>query len=212
LITSAVVGLLFSGPASADLRQYSVSLDLPGLGVPDSVQDLELEIALYNDNNVAGDSWARIDNVVLGSSVEDFTDSAPFGAPGFETWLNPDNVTRVDVGGDGAMLIDDTGGDPPWPVVTYKDYYGRDGDILSLDIVVDLGPLSGFWGGDRLVLSLYDPWDPWLAPLVPGFSGLGDVAIISSDGLSVVPTPGACLLALLGFGSAGLKLRKKSTG
>lgn len=210
LVVSAMVWLLCSSAIWADLHQYHVSLDLNSLGISDAVRDVELEIALYNDNGVSGDSWARVDNVVLGSTLEDFTASDPFGSPGFERYLNPDNVTRVDIWGDGAMLIDDTGGSPPWPVLAYKDYLDRDGDTLYLDIAVDLGSQSGFWGGDRLVLSLLDPWT--LSPLVSGLSGLGDVAVISKKGLSVVPVPGACLLAILGFGSAGLKLRKRSQG
>jgi hypothetical protein len=211
VLSAVAVLLLMLGPGAASADVYHVSLDLPSLGVDPSVTDLELEIQLYDNNWSLGDSWANIDNVVLSPETIDF-EGLPLGdLGGFDDSLSTSGSVSVLESPSGSgnhvmQILED-----PWFLSTlvYRDFYGFTGSVLSFDVEAELAPSDGFWPGDELVFSLLDP--STLDPLVAGFTpGFADVAVVTADGLSVVPAPGACLLAILGFGSAGYGLRKRS--
>ena len=207
----AVAVLLWANMAFADT--YHVELDLSSLGIDLSVvSDLELEIQLYDNNWWLGDSWANIDNVVLSPETIDFESLPPGDLGGFDGSLNTFGSVSVLESPSGSgnhvmQILED-----PWffSTLVYRDFYGFTGSVLSFDVEAELGPSGGFLPGDELVFSLLSlDFDTYLQPLVPGFSGFGDVAFIDAGGLHVVPLPGACLLGLLGFGSAGLGLRRR---
>ena len=207
----AVAAMLWANMASADT--YHVELDLPSLGIDLSVvSDLELEIQLYDNNWWLGDSWATIDNVDLSPETIDFEGLPPGDLAGFDDSLNTFGSVSVlespSGSGNHVMQILE---DPLFSsTLVFRDFYGFTGSVLSFDVEAELAPSDGFWPGDELVFSLLSlDFDTYLQPLVPGFYGFGDVAFIDADGLHVVPLPGACLLGLLGFGSAGLGLRKR---
>ena len=211
-IAPVLVLMLTLGTVSADV--YHVSLDLSNLGVDLAVvSDLELKLQLYDNNWWLGDSWANIDNVVLSPETIDFESLPPGDLGGFDDSLNTFGSVSVlespSGSGNHVMQILE---DPLFSsTLVYRDFYGFTGSVLSFDVEAELAPSDGFWPGDELVFSLLSlDFDTYLQPLVPGFDGFGNVAYIDAGGLHIVPVPGACLLAVLGFGSAGYLLRKRS--
>ena len=188
---------------------YNVSIDVSSL----LGSGLELEIDLYDNSGTIGDSWALIDNVMLGAVVEDFE----FGdIGGFDDSLNPASVDAVlgslYGGGNYVMRIDE---DPTFnPTITWRDFAGSSAAILgfSFQFFGDAG------GQDELVFSILDPvsLDPLLPGLTPGF---GDVLAVQSDGMdhigavtvAVIPEPVTMFGICMGIaGMAGYIHRRRN--
>jgi hypothetical protein len=223
LLTIAVVTVICSSMASAEL--YHVSIDLSALGIDVSATDVELRVALYDRSDVTGDSHPFLDNVRLGSAIDDFTDGG--GDASLEGFSDSPDLDFVSVEehplgtGNHVMRIHEENIVDPflpsaYPALAVRNYFSPDGSVLSFDLDTRLSDAVGFSGLDELVVSLLDPGS--LSPLVDGLApGSGDVVAftaftvrsVTGVDVEVVPTPGACLLAFLGFGSATLKLRKK---
>lgn len=205
-LASAAVCLFLACPALT--APIFVSFDLSGL----SATNIELEISLYDNSGTIGDSYALIDNVVLGADVDNFDDGT---LGGFNNSLNP-----ASVGVENQMLRIDE--DPTFnPTIAYRDYTPATGSELSFDLELFLSEDSGSFGQDNLVFSLLDP--DTLDPLVPGLTqGFGDVLSITGDGYGanekmvsvststsrVIPLPGAAILCGIGLGFAGLIRRR----
>jgi len=210
-VLSVGVLMLWSGSVQADF--YHVSVPLSDLGV----SSFQLVAELYDNSGVIGDSWARMDNVAVGSVVVDFEDGT---LGGFDESLNdPDSVEVVGgtLDGTGSLLmwIDE---DPIFSsTIVFRDYSVSIGDTLTFDVETTLSTEPGFWGLDQFVVSLKDPDTG--APLLDGLTGFGDILAVDVGGfentggaeVTVVPAPAAVLLGLLGFGAGGLGLRRGRT-
>ena len=86
LVVSLSTLLFFTGITRADLFHH-VSIDISSL----KGNALELEIDLFENSGVVGDSWTVIDNMVLGGAVINFEDAI---LQGFDNSLNPGNVSN----------------------------------------------------------------------------------------------------------------------
>ena len=164
LLAIAVAVVFWTGVASAAM--YHVDLDLPGLGIDlSSVTDLELEIQLYDNNGNLGDSWARLDNVVLGSETINFQDGS---LGGFDDSFNtPGSVSVVESplgSGNLVMRMDE---DPfSSSTLVFRDFFGFTGSVLSFDVEAELEYFrpamrwcSAFWtpgrpAGDRFLARI----------------------------------------------------------
>ncbi len=211
LIVSFVVISIVSGTSRADPYAYRASIDLSGI----VGSDFELEVAVYDNSGVIGDSYALIDNVVFGAVSDDFES----GIGGFIVdSFNPGSVNVVggSLNGSGASVlrIDE---DPfVTPTLTYRDYTGSSATSLSFDFQMFASDTVGLFGRDELVFSILDPVT--FDPMLPDLTGFGDVLAINSDGMiytndvavSIVPVPGALLLGMVGFGTVGLWRRLRA--
>lgn len=206
--TSTIMLVILCAVSTVSAVSQNASVQLAGL----AGQDVELVVSLYDNSGVIGDSWALIDNVMLGPARDDFEDG---GLGGFDGSLNPASVAVV------SGSLDETGSyvmqmseDPVFtPTIAYRDYISPDGAVLSFDFEMVASDTVGFWGADALVVSLLDPQT--LEPLVPGLTGFGDILAVDFQGMqyvsgvtvtSPVPVPGSLLLTMLGVGF--LRLRK----
>lgn len=214
IVSNLLVGfsilLLLGGTAWADLYHH-VSIDVSSL----SGSDIELEIDLFDNSGVIGDSWALIDNVIFGVEVADFEDAT---LQGFDDSLNPLSVGVVPgslSGGNWLLRIDE---DPVFtPTITYRDFLPSTATTLSFDFQMTSTGTVGPWGQDALIVSILDPvtLDPLLPSLTPGF---GDVLEVTASGavyspaveVELVPVPPALLLGMIGIGTVGIlqRLRK----
>jgi hypothetical protein len=213
-VNIAVVSLLLvalgSKAAFADI--YHVAIDLSGLGG----RDLQLQAALYDNSGVIGDSWARLDNVALGSAIDNF-EGGTLG--GLNASLNPSSVAAVpgSLNGTGNYLLRIDEDPSVTPTYVFRDYLSPNGSTLTFDFEMTASATSGPWGRDQLVFSLLDPRT--LDPLVGGLTGFGDVLAVDAVGLqyssavsaAVVPVPAAVLLGVLGLSLAGWRLRRTAT-
>ena len=210
LLLAFIAISFFAVSTQADLYPYRASIDLSGI----VGSDFELEVALYDNSAVIGDSYALIDNVVFGAESDDFES----GIGGFVDFFNPDSVNVVagnlDGSGASVLRIDE---DPfVTPTLTYRDYTGAAATSLSFDFQMFASNTVGPWGLDELVFSILDPVT--LYPLLPDLTGFGDVLAVNADGMiytddvsvSIVPVPGAVLLGLIGFGTVGLWRRLRA--
>lgn len=208
LIVSLAVISVFAGTSWADPYPYHASIDLSSI----AGSDFELEVALYDNSGVIGDSYALIDNVVYGAVSDDFES----GIGGFI--VDPFNPTSVNVvagnlDGSGASVLRIDEDPLVTPTLTYRDYTGSAATNLSFDFQMFASDTVGTFGLDELVFSILDPVT--FAPLLPDLTGFGDVLAVNADGMiytddvsvSVVPVPGALFLGMLGFGTLGA-LRK----
>ena len=201
----------FSGTALADLFQH-VSIDVSSIGG----SDFELEIDLFDNAGVIGDSWAQIDNVAYGTTFVDFETGT---LEGFDNSLNPSSVGVALgnlAGGSYVLQIDE---DPVFtPTITYRDFLPSTATILSFDFKMNSTGTVGPFGQDALVFSILDPVT--LSPFssLQGLNGFGDILEVTDSGalyspgvtVELVPVPPALLLGMLGIGSGSilLKLRK----
>jgi hypothetical protein len=209
---------LGSSSALADLY-YHVSIDLSSFG-----GNVQLQAALYNNSGVVGDSWALMDNVVLGSALDNFEGGISGTLGSFNDILNPADVSVVagNLNGDGefVMRIDEDPGAPPlMETFAYRDYLSPHSDTLEFDLGLTTSTTAGSRGLDEFVISILDPA---FQPLLKGLTGTdidwaGDILAIDADGaqytdmvtLTRVPLPAAVLLGLLGFGTAAIGLKRQ---
>ncbi|MHC4434288.1 MAG: hypothetical protein ACYTBS_20790 [Planctomycetota bacterium] len=175
--------------------------------VPSST-NFELEVALYDNSPVIGDSWALIDNVVFGIAIDDFEGGT---AGGFDVSLNPGSVSTApgNLNGTGSYVLRIDEDPVVYPTFTFQDYVGASVTTLEFDV-----EFFGDAGGcDELVFSVLD-WslNPLLTGLTPTF---GDVLAVYSGGMeytnnvsvaptTIIPVPGALLLVMIGVGTAGI--------
>jgi hypothetical protein len=191
-----------------------VSVDLSSV----SGASFQLEIDLYDNSGVTGDSWALIDNLSIGTSAQDFEGGT---LQGFDKSLNPASVSVVSGtllgGGSQVMRISE---DPVvTPTIVFRNYLSPDGTVLSFDYDVHASLAAGPLGLDELVVSILDP--DTLEPLLPGVNGFGDVLSANASGVQhsdevtlsgspTIPAPGALLLGLIG--AAGVGAWRKARG
>ena len=141
--------------------------------------ELQLELALYDNSDVVGDSWVFIDNVQLGGVMQ--ADFESGSLEGFDPNLNPDSVKVVggalDQVGRFFMRMDE---DP----VTYVTFTWRDMSrgptTLEFDFRMEASETVGFFGLDEFVVNVLDPNS--LIPLLPQLPA-GGVMAVTADGI-----------------------------
>ena len=126
--------------------------------------ELQLELALYDNSDVVGDSWVFIDNVQLGGVMQ--ADFESGSLEGFDNSLNPDSVKVVGGALDGFgrffMRIDE---DPvTFVTFTWRDL-SRGLTTLEFDFRMEASETVGFFGLDEFVVNVLDPNS--LVPLLP---------------------------------------------
>lgn len=212
IVSNLFVALLaliaFSGTAWALPSHVSIDISsLAGSGI-------ELEINLYDNSGVIGDSWALIDNVTLEPAIE-IIDFETGTLEGFEDWLNPVSVGVVSgdlVGGSYVLRIDEDPGVTPTITYTYRDFLPSAATTLSFYFEMTASNTPGPWGLDALVFSILDPVTLSPFPSLPGLYGFGDVLEVTASGamyspgvtVIVIPVPGALLLGMIGIGTMGI--------
>ena len=202
-----------SAPVWADLSPpYHVSIDVSSL----AFANFELELALYDNSDVLGDSWVFVDNVLLGGvPMADFESGT---LDGFDGSLNtPGSVTVAGGSIDGAgtllMRIDE---DPIYlSTIAFRDFGGSAASILEFDLQMEASTTLGFWGLDEFVVNVLDP--VWLDPLLPelpfgGILSLSAAGLQTADGVAatVIPAPGAALLGAIGLACTALARRRRA--
>ncbi len=182
---------------------------------------IELEVQLNDNNGTIGDSWARIDNVVLGATREDF-EAGTVG--GFNVSLNPTAVSVIPgaLNGTGDYVLQMNEDPAVTPTILFRDFSGSSATILTFDMSFTGSSTSGFLGLDNVIVRLLDPLSlsPLLSGVTPGFGDLLAVdssGVRSAGGVSIgpvqpVPAPGAVILGIIGSGSIGLIRRHVKGG
>lgn len=102
-----------------------------------------------------------------------------------------------------------TNANPASPIPSFR---GALSEILFTDVGIIDNTLKGDWGEMSMEFSTAGPWEGLLIQLTT--SGLWfDMTWQDVNGggvnASVVPVPGTALLALLGLGTAGMRLRRR---
>ncbi len=201
-------------PSWADMTSH-VAINVSSLaGHP-----FELELNLYDNSGVIGDSWALIDNVVLGGTQIGFEDGT---LNGFDASLNPASVKvapgALDGTGNCVLRIDE---DPVFtPTITFCDFSASTAVLLEFDMAFTGSTKAGFFGLDQFVVRLLDPQS--LDPLLPGMTpGVGDLLAVDARGaasaagvtltpIQSVPVPGAAILAAIGLACTGIARRRRA--
>lgn len=210
-----IVGIV-SVYARADIAGH-FAIDVSGL----AGKSIELEVSVYNNNGIAGDSRVQIDNVALGSNRQEF-ETGSLG--GFDATLNPASVNVVSgsLNGTGSYVLQ-VDEDPAYsPTITFCDFAGSSATTLDFDISFSGSSSPGFFGLDDLVVRLLDPQS--LEPLLQGLNpGVGDLLAVdegsvqTAGGVSfspaqTVPAPGAIVLGSLGLALTALGARRRQHG
>ena len=204
--------LLFGGMAWADLYHH-VTVDVTSI----AGSDFELEIDLFDNSGITGDSWALIDNVVYGAMVVDFETGT---LEGFDNSLNPSSVGVASgnlSSGSFVLRIDE---DPMFtPTITYRDFLPSTATTLSFDFKMNSTGVVGPFGQDALVFSILDPVTLNPFSSLPGLYGFGDVLEVTASGatyspgvnVQLVPVLPSLLLGMIGIGSGGILLRLRKS-
>jgi len=205
LALNLVILVALAGPqvfASPTLPPSYVTIDVSGL----VGKDISLDFSLYDNSGVVGDSWAVIDNVAINGMVVDFEDGT---LRGFDDSLNPDSVEVVPgtIWGAGSKVMRIDEDLLVTPTVTYRDYLSSGATSLSFELEMTTSETVGPWGLDELVVSIYNYTDAiWAIP---------DALVVNADGaftsaetsITIIPAPGAAVLAMIGIGCVGLVRR-----
>jgi hypothetical protein len=181
-----------------------------GMGGPTHVQiqisslvgkPISLDFQLWDNSGVVGDSWVLIDNVVLGSGTP--IDFEGGDLDGFV--VDPTvNIVPGSIDGTGALVLRMNEDPSLWPVIVYRDYAGSDATTLSFDFDMTASDTVGAWGLDEFQMNVLDMnlsgRDIWWA-----VTANADGIVTSQETTAtVIPAPGALVLGLIGFGTAGL--------
>jgi len=172
-------------------------------------KDISLEFHLYDNSGVAGDSWVVIDNVVLGDGTPIGFEGGPGGFV-----VDPLFVTIVpgSIDGTGISVLkmdEDPSLEPLWPVMAYKEYGASLATTLSFDFDMTASDTEGT--GEPPMPRL----DEFQVHVFDMSGSGGDIMwalIVNADGIvtsaettaTIIPAPGALLLALIGTGAVGL--------
>jgi len=212
LVMLACLSLLFiPSLASADLLR--VDIDLTGY----AGRDITLSFGLW-DYNFLDDSSVKIDNValtgVLDHDFEGITSQAELVSDGWYSGLDifwaPNAFLDPTVTPTGHAMQMNDDSSVPWPVLADYDYSSIVGTTLSFDLDTSLSDVRGAW--DLLDVFEVIIWDN------STYDDISPALRINSDGISsssltdvtVVPVPGAALLACIGMGMVSLIRRAKS--
>lgn len=200
-VLSGIFLLFFLTVVTCFGTPYSIEVDVSSF----AGSEFELELDLYDNSGIVGDSWAFIDNIFVKgpSGVTGLVDFESKTLEGFDDSLNPNSVEVVSGcwgSGKYMMRIDE---DPNFtPTITYKDFLPSDATTLHMEFEFISDGTTGFWGPDALVASLLDP--STLDPLIPGLTTRGDFLkvtasgnIISSEVTGIASIPDADTLILL---------------
>lgn len=202
VLAVVVAVALWANMASADT--YHVELDLSSLLFDTSVPVLGLDISLWDNNYdvIEVSSHVFVDNVVLAKDgVEIDADRFDGGLcgffdPDFDPHVIPSWPSYVSCE-DQMIRIDE---DPLHAWTTAFRTYDLSlypitsfaGTVLSFDVDEYLSDVPGFYGLDRLAISLFDE-SGW-TPVASSFSPWGDVALIDPLACTWSHCPGrACL-------------------
>jgi hypothetical protein len=216
-IMASIFFLTFVTATISFATPYWVEVDVSSI----AGSDIELEIDLFENSGIVGDSWAFIDNVQIGGPTGiieevDFEDGT---LQGFDDTWNPAQVNIVT--GDWwsenwMMQIDEASFTP---TITYRDFLPSSATTLHMEFEFISDGTVGPFGQDALVASLLDPVT--LNPLITGLTGSGDFLETTASGNSVspevtgiepIPEPTTILLmscGLLGLLGIGIRHRKK---
>ena len=176
-VVAVVFCVLAAQAVKAELTPpQHVTIDVSAL----TSQEIELELALYDNSEVIGDSWVLIDNVVLGGVTQADFESGTL--EGFDDSLNPGSVSAVPGSLDGTgsyvMRIDE---DPvTFVTFTWQDYPGSDAQTLEFDLQMQASEVDGFFGLDEFVVNILDP--DTLTPLLPQL-GIGGILSLTAEEL-----------------------------
>ncbi len=205
LMSGLVFVLLLVSPAWADVAH--VSIDISSL----AMQDIEMEFALYDNSGTVGDSWAFIDNIMLGGSLVAGFEAGALAPVNGSLNAASVNVVPGSIGGSGAFVMRMDEDPAVTPTFAILDLSGSAATTLEFDLDFTGSATPGFFGLDQFVLSLLNPdsLDPLLPGLTPGFGDLftadangfqTGAGVTVSSGVTPVPAPGALVLATLGLG------------
>jgi len=184
----AALLLLDAGTASAMLEAW---IDVSDLGVT----EIELEVALYNNSGLVGDSWAFVDDIAISSPQGDLSDQPAFSTAAAVAG----SLENVGVGATQINEQQDVN-----PTMLRWQYPVAAGDMLTFEFGMQASETAGSWGLDELVFSLLDPSTG--APLGTGLTeGMADVLAVTAEGVrhtnrvAVIPEPATLLFALFGI-------------
>jgi len=189
--------LLNISTASAMLEVW---IDVSDLGD----REIELEVALYDNSGVVGDSWAFVDNIAVGPPRGDLPEgldlSTAAAVAGSLEGVGSD-ATRV---GEEENLT---------PTMLRWQRSVTNGNMLTFEFGMNASEEAGHWGLDELVFSILDPATG--TPLLMGLTdGMGDVLAVTASGVqhtdrvTIVPEPATLLFGV--FGIAFLRWRRRA--
>lgn len=187
-----VVALVMGTSARADL--YHVEMNLSSM----AGHDIELDFSLYNDGGELGDSQCLISNIQLGSMTFDLASEEPL-------WVVDDGVNLTADSG-GRMLVQITDTYDWYPVMATRDFSGiESGLTLAFDVEVNVSEMDEFY------VNIWD-WTVWGETMFPALAidGAGTVETSPGVSASVVPTPAAMILGIVGLSHAGYLCRKRA--
>ena len=182
-----------------------VEIDISSLvGTP-----ISLDLQLWDNSGVVGDSWVLIDNVVLASGTPIDFEGGNLG--GFV--VDPTvGIVPGSIDGTGSSVLRMDEDMWLWPVLAYRDYAGSAATTLSFDFDMTASDTVGAWGLDEFQVNVLDM----------SYSGadIWGAVIVNADGIvtsaettfSIIPAPGALLLGMIGVGTTAIfpRLRRSA--
>jgi len=179
----AFIFFLSSVTAAISFAQpYWVEVDVS----PFAGSDFQLELDLYDNSGVVGDSWGFIDNIFIKgpSGVIERINFESGTLEAFDDSLNPDSVEVVagaSWSGDYMMRIDEDA--LVTPTIIWRDFLPSDATILHIEFEFISDGKKASFGQDTLVASLLSPIT--LEPLITGLKDSGDFLEVTISGNSV---------------------------
>jgi hypothetical protein len=180
-----VIFFLTSATAAISVAQpYWVEVDVS----PFAGSDFQLELYLYNNSGVVGDSWAFIDNIFIkgAAGVIERINFESGTLEQFDDSLNPESVEVVDgTWCSGAYMMRINEDSLVTPTLVWRDFLPSDATILHLEFDFFISDdRDNSSEQDILVASLLNPSEK-LEPLITGLKGSGDFLEASVSGNSI---------------------------